>query len=106
METMSSKRLLDDYGVPYSLNSGNIPNEKRNTFIKSPNEKSNAILKSPNEKYTKNVSKLEIKDSKSDNEKIYVCVRKRPLNMNEIKRDDKNAVHIKENKTVVVNEQK
>ncbi|OUM69454.1 hypothetical protein PIROE2DRAFT_2540 [Piromyces sp. E2] len=95
METMSSKRLLDDYGVPYSLNSGNIPNDKNNNFIKSPNEK-----------YIKNISKLEIKDSKNDTEKIYVCVRKRPLNINEIKRDDKNAVHIKENKIVVVNEQK
>ncbi len=95
MNTMTSKRLLDDYGVPYSLNSGNIPNEKNSNFLKLPNEKT-----------VKNVSKLESKDPKIDNEKIYVCVRKRPLNSNEIKRDDKNAVHIKENKTVIVYEQK
>jgi len=92
MDTMAPKRLLDDYGVPYSLNSRNIPN--------------NNILKLPNEKVVKNASKLDTKEQKNDNEKIYVCVRKRPLNNNEIKRDDKNAVHIKENKTVIVYEQK
>ncbi|ORX48162.1 kinesin-domain-containing protein [Piromyces finnis] len=93
MEATSSKRLLDDYGIPYSLNSGNIPNEK--SFIKPQNDKN-----------LKTISKLEVKDSKNDFEKIYVCVRKRPLNTNEIKRDDKNVVFIKENKTVIVNEQK
>ncbi|KAG4091831.1 kinesin-domain-containing protein [Neocallimastix lanati (nom. inval.)] len=46
------------------------------------------------------------KDQKNDNEKIYVCVRKRPLNANEIKKDEKNAIYIKGKKTIEVHEHK
>jgi len=95
MDTITSKKLLDDYGIPYSLNMASIPNVKNNNFIRTSTEK-----------YSKNISKLETRDQKNDNEKIYVCVRKRPLNSNEIKREDKNAVFIKDNKTVIVHEQK
>jgi len=95
MDIVASRRVLDDYGIPYSLKSNSVIDEKKNKFIRPSSEK-----------YGKKFSKLMTKDQKNDNEKIYVCVRKRPLNANEIKKDEKNAIYIKGKKTIEVHEHK